>query len=240
MKVKKKLENSLQMLQNITIKNQRLMLHVIKLTRLYRYYVFRRKDKVTTKAKKEVAKEATKEVNKKKTKKQKGGVLTNQLTIKDVQFNEVPELFNPTKFIKKNPTDIIDYSFMSSVHDVLKNHEIIPKSVSMMQFYTDIGFDICIDDEINEKNLTKLNKKLIIKHEVDNESSETALEGSNFIIVSKDCDKDKPVVDKYNFHKESPTMILYHDGNKFWPIYKIEKDKAIGLFENDSDVIKKL
>jgi hypothetical protein len=205
-----------------------------KLTRLYRHYVFRRKDKSSNKQKE--VKPNVKKTKTTKIKKQKGGSMSNQLTNKDLPFNELPELFNPSKFVKKEPMKIKDYTFMSSVHDILQNHEIIPQKVSMMQFYMDTGFDVCIDDEMDKKNIAKLSKKLIVKHQFDSDT-ETALDKTNFIIVSKDCD-DTPVIEKHNNNKASPTMILYNDGLKFWPIYKVKKDKIIGLF--DSDFIKKL
>lgn len=42
------------------------------------------------------------------------------------------------------------------------------------------------------------------------------------------------------FDKDGPTMVFYHDGNRFWPIYKVKKDRAIGMFDANSDFIKKL
>ncbi|ARF09638.1 mRNA capping enzyme [Indivirus ILV1] len=202
-----------------------------KLTRLYRYYVFRRKDII-------------KEETPKKSKKTKGGVLTNQLTQEDLSFSEMPELFNPSRFIRKHPGKIIDYSFMSSVHNILINHEVIPKTVSMMQFYNDIGFDVCNDKDINKNIISKLGKKLIIKHLIDNSEgteSEAVLNGVNFIIVSKDCDnEDKPKIDKYSFNNKVPNIMLYYDGMKYWPLYETQENKIKGMFESDNDIMTKL
>lgn len=209
-----------------------------KLTRLYRYYIFRRKDTSTIPIKKETI------TKPQKAKKLKGGILTNQLTEEDISFNEMPEIFNPVKFIRKNPDRIIDYSFMSSVHNILRNHEIIPKAVPMIQFYTDIGFDVCNDRDINKKVINDLSKKLIVKHIIENSEgteSESVLKGANFIIISKDCDnEDKPKINKYVFNKKVPSMLLYYDGMNYWPIYETQESKIIGMFNNDNEIMTKL
>lgn len=211
-----------------------------KLTKLYRYYVFRRKDIVQNKDVKLPKTEKVNITKPIKTKKQKGGILTNQLSDTDISFNIFPDLFNPTKFIKKNPDNIIDYSFMSSIHNIMKNHEIIPHTVSMMQFYNDIGFNICNDKDINNKNIMNLCKRLVIKHVINESESETVLDGANIIVVSKDCDNDKPVINKNIINSNIQGIILYYDGLKYWPIYEINNNKIIGLFNNDSNIIDKL
>lgn len=204
------------------------------MSRLYRYYAFRKK----TDVKQVTKKAATKPV------KQKGGMPIHKITVDDVVFNDIPALLEPTKFIKRNIDGISDFSFMLSVHDVLKNHKIIPEHTSMMEFCNDIGFQACPDSGIDKTSINELNKNLVIKHDfADSDvSSEMALHGVNILVLKKDCD-DETIVEKHgcgvrgNISKVAPFMILYHDGTKYHPIYKLKKDGFIGLYDDKADFI---
>lgn len=240
------------------------------LTRLYRYYVFRKKDddKYIEKEKqiqkprhekqeekprrekqeeKPIKEKETKKSSKKEkiNKKMKGGIPLNQLTINDYIFNDATDLFNPTKFIKRDIQGLKDFSFLTSVHDILKNSKLIPENTSMMEFYDDISFNLISDKDINEEKIRDLNKNLVIKHDysVTDLSSEIALDGLNLLVVNKDCD-GSCTIDKYGkngkINKNSPTSIIYYDGEKYYPIYKIKDKQMIGTFNSNMRFIKNL
>ena len=85
---------------------------------------------------------------------------------------------------------------------------------------------------------------IVVKHLVDNSEgnteSEAALNGANIIVVSKDCDEDKPLINKNIIDDKAPNMILYYDGLKYWPLYETDEDKIIGLFKNTNEIMEKL
>lgn len=204
-----------------------------KLTRLYRYYVFRRKDNGDTKPMNNTN-------NSKPTKKkelQKGG----KVKISDSVFNDTVDILNPTKFIKRNIEGINHYSFMSSVHDILKTHKIVPDNLSMMDFYSDISYDAFLDKDVDEQKINKLSKHLTIKHDysASDMSSEVALDGLNILMVSKDCDGSS-IVSQIGRNKSYPMSIIYYDGNKYYPIYKVKEGELIGMFNGTANFIKNM
>lgn len=195
------------------------------LTRLYRHYVFRKKDD-------------------KIKRKMKGGIPKGnktKITMNDQIFNDAPDLFNPMQFIKRNINDkeLDNYSFLASVHDILKVDKIIPETVSVMEFYNDLSYDICEDDEINSSKIDELSKKLLIKHDYNtNSESEVALNGINLLVIKKN--NNKTYVEDYGNKKNDLTTILYYDGNKYYPVYKVKNKQLIGTFDSKSTFIKKI
>jgi SAM-dependent methyltransferase len=212
------------------------------LSRLYRCYAFRKKDKQTE------AKPESKKVLKKVTKKtQKGGEV--KITHNDYIFNEAPDIINPTKFIKRDIAGMKDYSFMLSIHDILKTHDVIPENVSIMEFCDDIDNELYNDGVIDSEKIQELNSHLVIKHDYTDSdiSSELALNGVNILVIKKDCDGNN--IDRYgcgkkgNVSKVAPTIILYHDGAKYYPIYKVKGTEYVGLYNSKmafvNDLFKK-
>lgn len=211
-----------------------------KLTRLYRYYIFRKKDEIIN-----VQTNKTDKTNKTNKTRQKGGVPILNMTGNDYIFNEAVDFINPTKFIKRDLTDSKDLSFMFSIHDILKNSEIIPKNTTPSEFYNDISVKMFNDKKVNQRNINKLNDNLVIKHDysISDLSSEIALNGINIFLIEKDCDGSS-ILNKYGkngkINKTVPTSILFNDGNKYYPIYKIKNKQMVGMFDTNSDFIKNL
>lgn len=172
-----------------------------KLTKLLRYFVFRKKDKQTT-----------------STKSQKGG---------DPIFTDSKISINNKNLIKRDfPTK--NYSFFTCVHNVLQNNKIIPNNYGLELFYRDINVEMCKDGNINDGTIDNLKNNLIIKHAYDdNETSETAFEGVNIIVndnnrfrVLGDINKSIPTIllnkngDKYSVLYEK-TNGLFYTNRKF-------------------------
>ena len=245
------------------------------LTRLYRYYVFRKNDHGKTESKQQEKNNTmNKQVNKtmqtptkvntkmstkvKKTTKQKGGVVNKNINmnkeikkelnkdiVTDYIFNDVTDIINPTNFIKRDIQGINDYSFLSSIHDILKTHKVIPTHISMPEFYEDISYGLHSDKDINEKKISDLNKNLVIKHDYSESdlSSEMALNGINILVIKRDCD-DSSTVDTFGpngkVEKNVPSALLYYDGQKYYPVYKIKENENIGMFDTKTKFIEDL
>jgi len=168
------------------------------------------------------------------------------LTLNDHIFNDVIGLLNPSKFVKRNIPDSGNYSFMHSVCDVLKNSGIIPKNITANEFYNDISIKMFKDGNMNQNSINKLAGNLAIKHDYDANmdlSSEVALNGMNIVIIEKDCDGSN-LVTKYGkggrVSKMAPTSIIYYDGSRYYPIYKVKKNKMFGLFDTNKEFMKNL
>lgn len=212
------------------------------LTRLYRHYVFRKKDNLTKKN------DNTKNNNivqskktSKKNIKQKGGFIIN-----DVPFNDATDLFDPTKFIKREIIGVDNYTFLSSVHDILATHQIIPRTVSFMELCNDIGLVPFIDNKLTHKKVNKFNKNLVIKHDYTESdiSSEIALNGVNILVIKKDCQYSDVEIygcgNNSSFAKLAPAVLLFFDNDKYYPIYKIKNDNLIGMFDNTDSFIQNI
>ena len=184
-----------------------------------RYFVFRKKDN--------------------NSKKQKGGnslITKEKIDIKDgAQIDNKKQIDTPfrlksKKLIKREFPNANEYSFFTCVHNVLQNNKIIPNEYPIMDFYKDIDIDICPDKNVSQSTTDALKKNLIIKHDYSEDtSSEVAYNGVNIIIIN---DNKFEALNKID--KSLPTILLYHDGNKYYVIY--EKDN--GLFNTNSKFIK--
>jgi len=196
------------------------------LTKLNRYYVFRKRD------------------YQRLPKNLKGGK-SDKTSIKqpvDMSLTEVKEYLESSKYIKRVIPEMGDYSFVSAIHDVLVNSDIIPKSVDPFKLCEDINVEVERDD---------FAKKLIIAHEIVNSNTDTeqkqvqdALNGINIFVFENDCNDDTDI-SAYsklpnNINKASPTILLLKDGSKYYPIYKIRTNKQTGLFDSKTKLIKRL
>jgi hypothetical protein len=211
--------------------------------RLYRLYVFRKKNNSEVKQKES---KVTKQVKQAKPiKKQKGGNPKDQYVGQDYAFNDAIDILSPMKFIKREIPDNKEYSFLGSVHDILKTQKIIPDHISMIDFYKDISFKLVKDSDITDRKIAELNKNLVIKHDYSESemSSEVALEGMNVLVVKKDCDGGS-VVDSFGpkgkVNTKVPSAILYHDGNAYFPIYKSKDNQLVGMFDTRMRFVKDL
>lgn len=217
------------------------------MTRLYRFYVFRKKDS-------NVKDIPTKKTNSKEKNRKiiETDQLGGQLTPYDRMFIEAKDVLNPTRFVRRelNNDSFKNYSFLYSLHDILKNNEIIPQNIPMNEFYKDIEITPFKDGTIDLKKIDKLNKSLSINHDysVSELAPETALNGLNFIIIKKECDGfceiEKIGKNTGKIDYESPSTILYWDGNRYYPVYKLKtangETNLNGLFNTRMRFIKEL
>lgn len=142
-----------------------------------------------------------------------------------------------------------NYSFCSSVLDVLKSEKLVPESVTLSEFFKD---KLINDESINEDNILDFCNNLVIQHEVvdrvDLEDSEmkdgkieTLLDGFNMVVLNKDNNKRKILVNKYfkeqkDQKNSNENVIILYKGKMFNPVYKGGK----GIFKKGDKEIKKL
>ena len=151
------------------------------------------------------------------------------------------------KFVKRdlitdNNHGLQDYSLMVSLHDILKTNKVIPQTVSVPEFYNDISFELTPDDKFNKTKIKKLGDSLIVKHSFadSNLSTEAAINGVNLMIVQNDCD-GSTVEPYFNKNKKSnPAAVLYYDGERYYPVYKIKDGNYSGMFNMDRKFIKNI
>jgi len=230
------------------------------MTRLYRYYILRKKDTNVTRKnikssseetkkenEKENEKEARKETKKekitvkgKKNKNQKGGDSEEsideikEMPVNNIPFDKMKKYFDSEKYVMRNTSGDNKYSFMMALHNILQNEGVIPSSTGVNEFCKDIGINTLLDKNISRSSFSKLNKHLNISHTFtdSNMSSENMLSGVNVILI-----KDDAISSFDKFDEKIPTMMIYYDGNKYYPIYNINKDRYVGMFNSKSKLI---
>jgi hypothetical protein len=129
------------------------------------------------------------------------------------------------------------YSFMNSIHHILKNHEIIPHTLTPYQFFNDMGLEIKNDDNI-KKEIKNIGKNIIIYHENGDNKKQKILDGLNILLVERDCNDefDAKLIAKSKQDKEnenSNAIIIMKEGNWYVPIYHINKNKENGEEEKN-------
>nr|QBK88426.1 MAG: mRNA capping enzyme [Mimivirus LCMiAC01] len=198
-----------------------------KMTRLYRYYIFRRKDQGSQK-------------------KQKGGYINDYPrftgdNVDEFVFNKAEHLLNPTKFIHRQINSLEDHSFFSSVHDILQTSDIIPNTVDAKNFYDDIGYKLIKDGDITKKDISNLCKSLVIGHEYSDDNTPSGLDGVNILVLDDTNEFNVILYSKTTrLRKECSTMLLYKNNGIYRPIYRHKNNKYDGLFNTRLKFIKKI
>lgn len=183
---------------------------------LFRYYVFRKVDN-------------TKKI------KQTGG---ND----SVNFNDTEKFIVPRMKEYKNKS----YSFVNGIHHVLKNHHIIPHSVSPQDLFNELGLNIPKDDIIEKSNLGSFVKNINIEHVIDEQKQTTELiNGLNVFIVERDCNDEYNVdlIKKSKKIKEDDlAIIMMREGTWYVPVYSVDQttNDRVGLFKMTNPTIQQL
>lgn len=178
------------------------------LTRLYRFYIFRKFEKIN----------------------QSGGFENFQ-----------SELLSPNKYIWKNLDNNNNTSFLESILDIFKNGKIIPVSLGLSEFLSDINSEPFLDNYI-DNNISDFLKNIKIIHKSP-EEDKIILDGLNILVITMD---NKINQYQYNYkinnkiNQTCPTILLYFDNNKYSPIYKKNNNNNIGLFDSRIKFIREL
>lgn len=191
---------------------------------LFRYYVFRKKDKKI---------------------KQKGGDnefdSENLINFTDSDKFTIP---NMTKYNYNN-----EFSCINSIHHILQKHSVIPKTISPEKMCSDLGISMVNDNNVSD-NLNKIAKHIIIEHVIDDkkdekQSIEKIIDGLNIFIVERDCNNAYNVdliKNKKKISDNDSAIILMKEGTLYVPIYYNDSQtiSKTGLYEMNHSVIKKL
>jgi len=187
--------------------------------RLKKFYLFRKKDYVA---------------------KQKGGA-----PLEDHILNDVKEYLNPNRFLRREMPNN-DFTFLSSIHNILVNSKIVPEIVSTDDFYKDIKYNLIRDNDVNRDIIKALSNNLIIGHEVGSDSVDptVALDGINVIIFSRSNNgsvKISACGKKNKLSRKSPTVLLFKNKhNQYQPIYKAKDGSLHGLFDSRTKLVRRL
>lgn len=187
-----------------------------KLSKLYRYYVFRKSDKGYT---------TTTSDNKK----QKGGHVNEYIV-----FDQIRKHMNPKQYVYKNIPSENGYSLMEAIHDVLMNDRIIP-NISVDNFWTDMNCSLVMDNGLNDDVVHDICSKLIIKHQIKKEI-ETVLDGISVMVLKRDCDGQ---ITSELYGNSNDVILLYYVDDKYCPIYRLARNKQYnGIFDGNTKLIQ--
>lgn len=181
------------------------------MTRLTRYYVFQKKSLEIKQIK----------VNKALKKTQKAGT-------KEQIFN-----YKQFEFVRDNENSFEGYSFINSIANVLKYHELIPENLSVLELINDLGLQNVSDKDINKNTVNSIADNLIIGHDFSDSAvtPKIAVNGVNIYVIKSNCDGDK--LFKMTNNKNTQSIILHYDGNRYCPLYLKSKSGSIGLYNKD-------
>lgn len=198
------------------------------MTKLNRYYIFRR-DEINTK-------------NIKQKTKQKGGNM--EQIIEEYTLDIMKPYTKSAEFLRRSVNSMKEYSFMESIHDILKTEQIVPYSQPMLEFYKDLKYDTINDHELSDNKICKLCEDLIIGHDYSatDKSIDTALNGVNIIVIESSC--EDPIIRSFGKNNKNnsknPSLILYKEDDVYYPIYQRKSNTYKGLFDSKMILIKKL
>ena len=226
------------------------------MTRLNRYYVFRRKETGKVKNTKKS------DIKHKSGKKQKGGFLEstqlegidmsdmmddNGIVSSSDTFIATPKEIGESLdrlsylledgFYRESVADTTGNSFTSSVLHSLQRENIVPHEITPDEFCLDMGLQIPHDTKLTETNIKSL-CNLKISHK-QGKKSINALNGLNIFVLKDDCDDDVEVSlhsKTKKFNKNSKSIILSYDGTNYRSVYSGDRS----VFDNDHPTIKKL
>jgi len=187
-------------------------------TKMHRYFVFRKRTK--------------------KPEKQKGGKIEELYNFNDMEQFRIPNMANYDD----------RHSMLNSVHNILVTHEIIPKSVRVEQFISDMGMSVVDDERIGPKYINQLTNNILVNHEIPDPKDSNklrnvrVLDGLNILVVERDCN-DMYDIEYSIKNKEKSSdraIILLKEGGLYKPVMKkLEKGRS-GIFRMNDEMIRHL
>jgi hypothetical protein len=189
---------------------------------LYRYYVFRRKNKTDIRDTKKM-KGGGRKTKKEKTPETK--VYEEKYDFSDINQFKIPSMSNYNN----------KYSMVNSIHKILVSHGIFPKAVQVPEFLEDINVDTRQDYEVDNKYINDIVKNTIINHEITGDEKNTVkniLNGLNIFIVERDCNNfyDIEYAQKKKCKGSDRAIILMKEGGLYKPIMRKEGENVRGIF----------
>jgi len=122
-----------------------------------------------------------------------------------------------------------NYSFVNSIHHILRNHNLIPNTLTPNDFYSDLNIPYMKNKDLNdnEKNMDKILKNIIIKHEQDGKVTKV-LNGLSLILVLTDCNNDMiyQKIGSCSKKKSYKTIILINRDDSYYPLFIIDQQNG--------------
>ena len=187
---------------------------------------------------------------------QEGGLRSKDVKGKSIMINlaDNNKVYLPVMSDYQN-----EYSYLNSIHHILKTHGIIPKSESVDGLFNSVvgGYrkmnkddkDLFVDNGLIQDiniDFNKLNKHFVIENEIKSDKSDKSdkrakggyikkkvVDGLNIYELEKDDDnifKINKTVETSN--KYSKSIILLKEGTLYKPLYLVIDGKKQALFKN--------
>lgn len=211
------------------------------MTKLNRFYIFKKRDdapndffKAGKKAEQEIGKQKRK-LDRVKPKMGKGGFVdvTDDLAVteesnmsqdSDESLEHMNHLFKSKKFVKRT---IKNSSLLGSIIDIFNTtfeHDLSKKITSCVYR---CGVSVNID------NLKKIASGLKINH------GSNKYKGVNIFVIEEDEFNINTIPSHTNedINKNKPTILLYKNEDKYYPIYKVKKGSYSGIFDSNKSFV---
>jgi hypothetical protein len=166
--------------------------------------------------------------------------------------DEFPDFSDNTKFVIPSMMGYDnEYSCVNSIHHIMKNHRIIPKSIPLEKFCDDLGIGLVRDKDIDNK-LKTIAKSIIVEHSISNdegrhriEKTETVIDGLNVFIIERDCNDnyDVDLIKKSKkISSDDKAIILMKEGTWYVPVYYLDdiEQKRVGMYDMNHTIIKQM
>jgi hypothetical protein len=137
------------------------------------------------------------------------------------------------KILSKNKYND-SYSFMNSIHYILKSHEIIPKTLSVNDFYKEHGLKMIKDSDLNQTQLKKICRSIKISHDL-NGIEKSVVNGLNVQLL----EKNKPQ-DFVKLSEKKKSILLIKDSGIYNPVYVTHEGNKHGMFLPTNNVLEKI
>jgi SAM-dependent methyltransferase len=206
-------------------------------TNLHRYFVFRKKAITDS------------DISKGDRKKQKGGETDKKSgnDQKKQDFAEKYDFSDMKQFKIPEMTNYDDkYSMVNSIHKILVSHSILPKSLHVNEFVSDLGMNLVEDHEVSGEYVHDITKKAIINNEIMDEKGgakiQKVLDGLNIFFVERDCNDfyDITYSAKKNSKGSDRAVILMKEGNLYKPLLRKENKGIRGIFRLKDEMVSYL
>lgn len=189
-----------------------------KYSRLERYYVFRKLDKLT----------------KGSSRIQRAGTVKNSIN-KLIDSDET--IVHDLDLSESNYK-----TYAASICHVLKTHKLIPKNVTINEFVSD--FNIDNDEQLEEDNdrFEGINKCIVLDHIIEKDKRTKkimVLNGIMTVILEKNCDGFYDL-DIYNNNDKNKCLVFLKEDGIYRPIYRSINRKIRGIFDNNDNFIEQL
>lgn len=126
------------------------------------------------------------------------------------------------------------YSFMNSIHYILRSHEIIPKSLSVGEFYKEHGIKMIKDADLTQTSMKKICKAIQISHDFGKESK-SVVDGINVQLF-----ENNKVTDYVKLTGKKKSVVLVKEDGIFNPVYVKYNGEKHGMFKPDNNILDKV